>query len=108
MTPTSAHRKLRLGRLLSHASWVLPLLGCALALLGSGTPETTFHIELSRKFLLCLFFVPVVSGGCCAVVALSGIFWWGHRYWRIAAVGLAFSILVFWEFTYVIFYFERR
>ena len=91
---------MRLARMVSHASWVLPLLSIVLAGFGGAAAHDLFHSEQLENIVVNLCRVVFVTGGCCGVIALLGILWWGDRYWAYATVGLAFTIYLVLEFRY--------
>lgn len=81
-------REINIGRIFSHASWILPTLGLfslmAFAACGMGS-----SVPLK---VLCLSLVA--PGACCGIIALIGMFRWGSRDWAFVISGLAISIFL--------------
>jgi hypothetical protein len=90
VTPIGAQPMRSLRRILSHASWALPVL--SFVPLIASVARTGQHPSVAATDLSV---VMIVTGSCCGIIALIGIPWWGDNDWVVAAVGLAFSIFIF-------------
>jgi hypothetical protein len=88
--PIGAQPMRSLRRILSHASWALPVL--SFVPLIASVARTGQHPSGAATDLSV---VMIVTGSCCGIIALIGIPWSGDNDWVVAAVGLAFSIFIF-------------
>jgi hypothetical protein len=78
------------GKLLAHASWAFPLLGFAFIAVRLASDR-----EEASTATLATYVGALLAGVLCAVVALAGMFRWGHRdIWLFAVFGLALSLFL--------------